>query len=310
MAVTALEIKTCSPFAQGTAFGDVGPYQQLDGTVHFAVDPDHPGNAGITDLQLAPRDAQGLVRCSADVRLLKPVAPQYGNHRLLLDIVNRGNPTVLTNFNSAVGRLDPGNGFLMRQGYTVVWCGWQDDVPATPGLIRIQVPEAVDAGGQPLAGKIAVTFQPDAPMQVQLLVGSTASAPPRQGPARPRRHADGAGPRGCPTPDDSSPAVVVCAPGRRPCRARCDPYLSGVGVSPRQGLPGGLHHHRRSGDRPGAVSHAGYGLLLAVRLGSGGQSVCGAYPIRLQLRPLAERQIPAPLPVSGAEPGRARSDRL
>ncbi len=169
MAVTALEIKTCSPFAQGTAFGDVGPYEQLDGTVHFAVDPDHPSNARITDLQLAPRDAPGLVRCTADVRILKPAALQHGNHRLLLDIVNRGNPTVLTNFNSAVGRMEPGNGFLMRQGYTVVWCGWQDDVPATAGLIRIQVPEAIDAGGKPITGKIAVTFQPDAHIYVQLL---------------------------------------------------------------------------------------------------------------------------------------------
>ena len=35
----------------------------------------------------------------------------------------------------------------------------------------------------------------------------------------------------------------------------------------------------------------------------------GAYPIRLQLWPLAERQIPAPLPVSGPEPGRAGADR-
>jgi hypothetical protein len=169
MAVTALEIKTCSPFAQGETFGDVGPYQQLDGTVYFAVDPDHPSNAGITDLKLAPRDAQGLVHCSADVRLLTPVAPQHGNHRLLLDIVNRGNPTVLTNFNSAVGRLEPGNGFLMRQGYTVVWCGWQDDVPEVAGLVRIHVPEAVDTGGQPLSGKIAVTFQPETHIQVQLL---------------------------------------------------------------------------------------------------------------------------------------------
>ncbi len=169
MAVTALEIKTCSPFAQGKTFGDVGPYQQLDGTVHFAVDPNRPANAGIADLQRAPRDAHGLVRCSADVRLLQPVALQRGNQRLLLDIVNRGNPTVLTNFNSAVDRLEPGNGFLMRQGYTVVWCGWQDDVPATPGLIRIDVPEAVDADGKPLAGKIAVTFQPDTRVHVQLL---------------------------------------------------------------------------------------------------------------------------------------------
>jgi Alpha/beta hydrolase domain len=169
MAVTALEIKTCSPFAQGTAFGDVGPYEQLDGTVYFAVDPHHPRNAGITDLKLAPRDAQGLVHYSADFRVLKPVALPYGNQRLLLDIVNRGNPTVLTNFNSALGRLELGNGFLMRQGYTVVWCGWQDDVPAVAGLIRINVPEAVDAGGQPLSGKIAVTFQPDAHVHVQLL---------------------------------------------------------------------------------------------------------------------------------------------
>jgi hypothetical protein len=169
MAVTALEIKTRKPFAQGIAFGDIGAYEQLDGTVHFAVDPDHPRNAGITDLTVAPRDAQGRVRCSADFRMLQPAAPQHGNRRLLLDIVNRGNPTVLTNFNSAVGRMEPGNGFLMRQGYTVVWCGWQDDVPETPGLIRINVPEAVDAGGQPISGKIAVTFQPDAHVRVQLL---------------------------------------------------------------------------------------------------------------------------------------------
>ncbi|MDQ3828274.1 MAG: alpha/beta hydrolase domain-containing protein, partial [Candidatus Tectomicrobia bacterium] len=169
MAVTALEIKTRKPFAQGIAFGDIGAYEQLDGTVHFAVDPDHPRNAGITDLTRAPRNGHGLVQCSADFRILQPVARQHGNRRLLLDIVNRGNPTVLTNFNSAVGRMEPGNGFLMRQGYTVVWCGWQDDVPATPGLIRINVPEAVDAGGQPISGKIAVTFQPDAHVRVQLL---------------------------------------------------------------------------------------------------------------------------------------------
>ena len=70
MAVTALELKTRSPFAQGIAFGDAGPYQQLEGSIHFAVDPDHPRNASITDLKLASRDAQGLVHCSADFRML------------------------------------------------------------------------------------------------------------------------------------------------------------------------------------------------------------------------------------------------
>jgi hypothetical protein len=67
MAVTALEIKTGSLFASGKAFGDVGAYQQLEGTVHFAVDPHHPGNAGITDLtRPAGRAGPGAVlgRCA------------------------------------------------------------------------------------------------------------------------------------------------------------------------------------------------------------------------------------------------------
>jgi hypothetical protein len=65
--------------------------------------------------------------------------------------------------------MEPGNGFLMRQGYTVIWCGWQDDVPASAGLLRIQVPEATNTDGKPIAGQIAVTFQPDAQTSVQLL---------------------------------------------------------------------------------------------------------------------------------------------
>src|SRR5205807_2193080 len=64
--------------------------------------------------------------------------------------------------------LDPGEGFLMRHGYTVVWCGWQHDVPAVDGLMRIHVPEAQSADG-PLSGKLLVKLQPNAPSQVQLL---------------------------------------------------------------------------------------------------------------------------------------------
>lgn len=54
MSVTALEIRTRRPFAQGVAFGEVGPYEQLEGTVHLAFDPNHPANGVITDLELAP----------------------------------------------------------------------------------------------------------------------------------------------------------------------------------------------------------------------------------------------------------------
>jgi hypothetical protein len=173
MAVSRLVITSRRPFAQEKGFGQVGPYEQLDGTVYFAIDPAHQANHLITDLPLAPRDTQGLVHFSADWRLLRPVEPQRGNHRLLFDILNRGRGPVLRNINSAPDvaphqPLDPGNGFLMRQGYSVAWCGWQHDVPDAPGLLRLRAPEAVTAEG-PLTGKITVTFVPNACSPVQFL---------------------------------------------------------------------------------------------------------------------------------------------
>jgi hypothetical protein len=101
------------------------------------------------------------------------VEPQRGNHRLLFDILNRGRGPGLRNLNSAqdvapTEPLDPGNGFLMRQGYTVAWCGWQHDVPDAPGLMRLRAPEAVTPEG-PISGKIMVTFQPNTSACVQFL---------------------------------------------------------------------------------------------------------------------------------------------
>ena len=172
--VNALQIRSRAPLAAGVAFGDAGPFEDLAGTVRFAVDPDHPANELITDLKLVPRDRAGRVTFSADFRMLRPVDPQRGNDRILLDVLNRGRPLALKYFSSAADNpdpsapLDPGNGFLMRQGYTVVWCGWQHDVPDAQGLLGITVPGAVTADG-PISGTLVVTFQPNTPTQVQLL---------------------------------------------------------------------------------------------------------------------------------------------
>ena len=174
MPVTAVEIKSRSSLSGGLTFGEVGPYEQLEGTVHFALNPRHPRNEVITDLKLAPGDSDGLVSGSADFSVLKPAEPQRGNHRVLLEAPNRGNRLALRFFNGAPpaadpgAPLDPGNGFLMRHGYTVVWCGWQHDVPPVKGLLGIEVPDAVGPGG-PLSGRTAATFYPNARVQVQRL---------------------------------------------------------------------------------------------------------------------------------------------
>jgi len=167
MAVTSIEIKERGPYAEGMTFGDTGAYEQLDGTVYFAVDPADPANSLITDLELAPRNAAGLVEFSADFRMLKPLDAEKGNHKLFFDVVNRGNVLSLRRINSAPNNdhMDPGNGFLMRRGYTQVWCGWQHDVPlGNTGGLRAYVPEAANT-----RGRIAVTFQPNEAATTQML---------------------------------------------------------------------------------------------------------------------------------------------
>ena len=56
--VTTLEVLRRTPFAGGAVFGAAGPYERVDGRLHFAVDPLHPANTGIVDLNLAARDAR------------------------------------------------------------------------------------------------------------------------------------------------------------------------------------------------------------------------------------------------------------
>ena len=174
MAVTEIEITSRSFLADGLDFGELGPYEQLEGTVQIAVDPDHPRNGVITDLKLAPRDPNGLVSCSSDFCILRPAEPQRGNHRVLLDVPNRGNRRALQYFNYSPLHpdpsmlLDPGDGFLMRHGYTVVWCGWQHDVPPVSGLMEIKVPAAGSEDG-PISGKVLVTFVTNEPIQVHSL---------------------------------------------------------------------------------------------------------------------------------------------
>ena len=157
MSVARLEINHRAPFEFGRSFGDVGSYTYLEGKAYFEVDPSHEANNGITDLALAPVNSGGKVEFSADFSMLKPTDPKAGRRTMLLDVVNRGNRTVVTRFNDVeranhlATSFSSGNGFLMREGYTVVFCGWQADVPPIPGLIGLQAPSALESD-KPLEG--------------------------------------------------------------------------------------------------------------------------------------------------------------
>jgi hypothetical protein len=180
MPVTHFDIALRRPLAEGRAFADVGPYEELKGRLHFAVDPTHPANARITDIDLAPRTRDGRVELAADVSILLPVHRDRGSGRVILDVVNRGNTVTVPNFNHATRPafgpdsdpnppIDAGDGFLMRRGYTVISCGWQCDVPELPGLSRLYAPEARDAQGRPVRGRIYVNLQAAEPVPHFLL---------------------------------------------------------------------------------------------------------------------------------------------
>lgn len=174
MSVTSLDISKVTPFANGESFGKVGPYNLVEGIAHYAVDPEHPNNQAITDVELAPRDGDGRVRFSSHFIMLQPANPENGKHRVMFDVVNRGKVTALSGFNDSAAYdpaipLEPGNGWLMREGYTVVMSGWQADVPDVPGLVGLQAPEALGPDGGPLVGKMLCQFQANEQTQLFLL---------------------------------------------------------------------------------------------------------------------------------------------
>jgi len=150
--VTRIEIASRTDVLGGKPFGASGAYEKIVGKVFFSVDPAHPRNKAIVDLDRAPRDAAGRVTFSAHLYVLSPKDAAPGNGVALFDVLNRGRKNMLRDFNRAPPVPDPtaeadfGDGFLMRQGYTLVWVGWQFDIPRRNGLMALDAPPAFDQG--------------------------------------------------------------------------------------------------------------------------------------------------------------------
>lgn len=153
-----------SPTFDGLSFGQVGQYEKLVGRAYGELDPESPLNAVITDIALAPRNARGRVEYSTDFYILKPRDPARGNRVLLFDVTNRGNkitylplnfpfraPPEFPPLNDPCTAQDVGTGYLMRQGYSIVWTGWDATAPAGNDRLTTSVPVAHE-NGRPIVG--------------------------------------------------------------------------------------------------------------------------------------------------------------
>ncbi len=156
--VLRVEIISRADIEDGKPFGAAGAYEKVIGRVYFAVDPANLHNRQIVDLDKAPRNAQGELEFSADLYLLKPKDMAKGNQAALFEVSNRGGRGILSIVNGRNGEF--GDGFLMRQGYTVAWVGWQFDLSEQPGRLRLSAPVAHDAGGKEIHGLVRTDFTP------------------------------------------------------------------------------------------------------------------------------------------------------
>ena len=242
-AVTRVEVARREPFAGGHAFAGAGAYEKVVGRFHGELDPAHPMNRGIVDLDLAPRNARGRVEYTADFYILRPADLARGNGSLLYDVNNRGRKL----------RADPAQQRARRPTIPT-----RSSTPATAFSCATDSPWCGAAGfpeGKARARACACRCRrPGAPAgRSSRRCGTTSSSTPR---ASPRRRSPS------PSRDRSSATLFVRERGERAPTAlpagqwelvneRTDPAAAGGDRLPhRHALPA-----RLQGGQPAGVGH-------------------------------------------------------
>jgi hypothetical protein len=157
--IQQLEIVSTYDAYDGGTFGTVGSYQVITGIVHGRLNPTHPANAGIVDLNLAPVDADGMVEYTTDFVILRPKDVTNAKRILFYDVNNRGNQLAQGFINNGLPGFAAGaqgDGLLLRLGYTIVWSGWQGDIAQSGHgdtmAVGATFPVAHDADGGTITG--------------------------------------------------------------------------------------------------------------------------------------------------------------
>jgi hypothetical protein len=124
-------------------------YQKLTGHAYGEVDPKLPLNAIITDLELSPRNARGMVEYAATFTIIKPADMAKASGVMLYFVPNRGR------INLTEG------GFLAdarKQGHVLVASGWQGDIEPADGVETLSVPIARNPDGSSITGPVLARF--------------------------------------------------------------------------------------------------------------------------------------------------------
>lgn len=173
----------------GAQFGSIGTYTYTLAEATAEVSPADACAATIVDLKNTVTDANGKLHYSFDVVLLSPTDSSKSNGTLFYEVSNRTTALLVPTLNDGsyndlytnvqplvsatqtgtVAGSGAGTGFLMNQGASIVWAGWQGDRPqvltgSTAAISATQrwfaagmtLPVAVDVahGNAPLTGTV------------------------------------------------------------------------------------------------------------------------------------------------------------
>lgn len=156
MAPISLQIHSREDFGDEESFGSTGAYEKISGTAHYEIDPSSISAKTIVDLDHVKLDHDGIIRFSGDFCIFKPRDMRRANGRLLFEVLNRGSKNMFRDLmgarttpgrssnNNPSSVTDVGNGFLMREGYTIAWAAWQGDIIAGDNRMLLNLPELDD----------------------------------------------------------------------------------------------------------------------------------------------------------------------
>ncbi len=119
--VTKIELQpTPAPVQGGQTFGTVGAYEMLRGKAYGEIDPSDRRNAGITDIQAAPKNASGKVEYITEFTIHKPVDMSKASGVMIEVVPNRGGIAVPYARNN--------DGLPYTFGDTILNVAWQGDL--------------------------------------------------------------------------------------------------------------------------------------------------------------------------------------
>ena len=163
--VTRIEVLKVEPVPAVQADGEAVPaYERISGRFYGELDPRDPKNALITDIQLARKNARGLVEYVGTFSLMKPADMSKASGVLMYSVVNRGN----------------GRASASAEGHVSLVSGWQGDVIPSDTNQTIQVPRAKNPDGSSITGPfvIRLTGQTGSTATLTMPRGNVTPYPP------------------------------------------------------------------------------------------------------------------------------------